>query len=306
MKVIGPLFVAFIGACGSGAVSSGPTSGSPVTGTPASAAERVASARARLADPSQEVRDAAASELRATLAAEPALAGGTEATWQTRLASIKPGTPASELAALLGATEEGALGNGTGLTLRLDDAWTVIAEITGGGVQATPVPTPALIAFGPLQAASRQVWVAPPDGYTGPWVTYFASGQVASDIEYAGGTYARFTARYDNGQESYTQRYVGGVADGPEVGYHRDGSKAYAIQRARGENVGTWTHWYPSGQKQSEETYVAGKLDGVMAGWRQDGSKDYEIHYKAGVETGQAAWDAQGKRLYAHGTAATP
>jgi antitoxin component YwqK of YwqJK toxin-antitoxin module len=196
--------------------------------------------------------------------------------------------------------------NGQGPVLRLDDAWTVVAHVTGAGVQRVPVATPSLTAFGRLEARSRSVWVAPPPKYSGRWVTYFASGNVNHDIEYAAGQYVRFTSHFDNGQEAYTQRYVGGVIDGVELGYHPDGSKAYAIEHARGASVGTWTHWYPGGQKQSEQTYVAGKLDGVHTGWRADGSKDYEIHYKAGVETGQAAWDEHGTLLYAHGSAKTP
>ena len=148
--------------------------------------------------------------------------------------------------------------------------------------------------------------VPPPATYTGPWITYFANGNVNHDFEYAAGVYVRVTSHYDNGQEAYTQRYVGGVADGLELGFHRDGAKAYSIQRAGGEHVGTWTHWYPSGTKQLEQTYVAGKLDGLSTGWREDGSQDYQMHYKAGVETGQAAWDEHGKLLYAHGTAGTP
>ncbi len=311
MKAAALVLTMVAGACGAGAPSATPgpdvtVPPPPTQPAPTDAAGRVAAARTRLADPAQAVRDAAGAELRTLLAGDPRLAGGTEASWQSRLASIKPGTPASELAALLGVAEEGALPNGNGPIFRLDDAWTVTAYVTGGGLQARPVPTPTLVKFGPLEASSRAVWVEPSADYRGRWVTYFANGQVANDFDYVAGALARVTSFYDNGQEAYTQRYVGGVADGTEAGFHRDGSKAYVIQRAGGESVGTWTHWYPDGQKQLEQTYVAGKLDGVSTGWRADGSKDYEMRYAAGVETGQAAWDEHGKLLYAHGTAATP
>ena len=59
-------------------------------------------------------------------------------------------------------------------------------------------------------------------------------------IEYAGGVYRRFRAYYDNGQLIYEQRYVDGEIDGPEIGWHRDGTKAYEGRHAAGKSVGKW------------------------------------------------------------------
>ena len=46
-----------------------------------------------------------------------------------------------------------------------------------------------------------------------------------------------------------------------------------------------------------------GELDGPSIQYREDGTKVSRIDYKAGKETGQAAWDEGGKLLYARGTA---
>ncbi len=141
------------------------------------------------------------------------------------------------------------------------------------------------------------------DRFTGKWVTYFVNGLAENDIQYTHGEYQRFTTYYDNGQLAYEQRYVGGKIDGPELGYHRDGKRAYAIEHAMGKSVGRWLHWFPNGKVETEQTYVDGELDGSVVHWREDGTKSSRMDYRNGKETGQAAWDEHGKLLYARGTA---
>jgi hypothetical protein len=243
----------------------------------------VAADVARLADPDPNVRDAAATRIRAALAKEPEANGDPgQAHWQAALARIPKGISAAELSRRLGATTQGGASSGqsSSLIFRLDDHWQVVVYFD--------IPD-RLREVGPLSRGVRHVWVQPPGGYTGRWVTYFVSGATSHDIDYEKGTYKRFTAFHDNGQKAYEQRYVNGKIDGPEVGYHANGTSA--------------THWYEDGKLQSEQHYVNGELDGSSIQYREDGTPSSRIDYRAGKETGQAAWDEQGKLLYARGTA---
>jgi hypothetical protein len=257
----------------------------------------VADAVKRLSDPKQSVRDAAAAEIRAAIARDVSSTGDPgEAFWKKKLASIKPGITAAQFMSATGATNEGAASSGqsTSAIYRLDDYWTVAVYFDNPD---------KLREVGALTRRARSVWVEPPKGFSGKWVTYFVNGVVDNDIQYAKGTCERFTAHYDNAQLAYEQRYKNGQIDGAEIGYHPDGSKAYEIRHAAGKSVGRWVHWYANGKIESEETYVNGVLEGTSTHWRQDGTKSTRMDYKAGKETGQAAWDEHGKLLYAHGSA---
>jgi hypothetical protein len=251
----------------------------------------------QLSDPEQSVRDAAAAFLRKSLAADAGVPGDPgEAFWKKKLAAIRPGITVARFKAVTGGTSEGAISSGqsTTTTWRLDDYWVV----------GTTFDQPdKLRSVGAPARHARSVWVEPPaKDFSGRWVTYFVNGLVDHDIQYARGSYERFTAHHDNGQVAYEQRYENGQIDGPEVGFHPDGRRAYEIAHSAGKNVGRWVHWYPSGKLQSEQTYVDGELEGPSVNWRQDGTKSSRIDYRRGKETGQAAWDEQGKLLYAHGS----
>lgn len=67
--------------------------------------------------------------------------------------------------------------------------------------------------------------------------------------------------------------------------------------------VGRATFWYPDGKLETEQSYVNGALDGSSIHYRRDGTKSSRIDHRLGEETGQAAWDEQGKLLYARGSA---
>ncbi len=256
----------------------------------------VTDARKRLADPLQAVRDAAAAELRAAYAADPAAAGVVdEAFWKNKLAAIPRGVTPEQLEGLIGAKSEGATGSGGTMTVnyRLDDHWTVVAIFDHPG---------GLRDVGELSRAARDVWVEPPKGFSGRWVTYFATGVVAHDIQYSSGKYRKFTAYHDNGQLAYEQRYVDGEIDGVELGFHRNGKRAYEGTHAMGKRIGRWVHWYESGAVESESTYVDGLLEGPSITWRENGTMSVRREYHAGQETGQASWDEQGKLLFSHGS----
>ncbi len=257
----------------------------------------VAEARKQLTDPAPAVRNAAAEKLRQALAEGGAASRERGAArWKQRLSAIPLGISAEEFKTATGASAEGRTGSmgGSSMTFRLDDNWTVNAQFDRSD---------KLRELGPLTASVRPIWVEPPPGYSGRWVTYFANGVVAHDIQYQRGAYERFKAYYDSGQLVYEQRYVNGKIDGAEVGFHRNGAKAYEISHAAGKSVGRWVHWYPNGKMQSEQTYVNGALEGTSMNWREDGSKSTRMDCRAGKETGQAAWDEQGKLLFAHGSA---
>lgn len=251
----------------------------------------------RLSSPTQAVRDGAATELRKLVAKGPAAAGDPgEAFWKAKLAAIKPGISMQDLETATGGQGEGTddgMG-GSSTTFRLDHYWTTVVRFD---------PSQKLREVGPLTRGARPVWVAQPPGYAGKWVTYFVNGAVAHDIQFAKGEYERFTAYFDNGQLVYEHRYKNGKIEGPEVGFHRDGKKAYEGAHANGKQSGRWVHWYANGTMQSDQTYVNGELDGPSRNWREDGTKSSRIDYRAGKETGQAAWDEQGKLLYARGSA---
>jgi hypothetical protein len=254
-------------------------------------------ARAGLGDPRQEVRDRAARAMRAALSRDArAAADPGEAFWKKKLAAIRPGITKAQFMAETGAIEEGTGGSGQSFTsnFRLDDYWTVSAYFDRPD---------KLREIGTLARRPRALWVDPPKAFSGKWVTYFVNGSVSHDIAYVNGQYERFTAYHDNGQLAYTQHYVEGKIDGPEVGFHPNGKKAYEGRHAAGKSVGRWVHWYANGNMQSEQTYVDDALDGISMNWREDGTKSSRMDYRAGKETGQAAWDEKGALLYAHGSA---
>jgi hypothetical protein len=252
---------------------------------------------AALGASSQAERDAAAERVRAAIERDPSLVRSL-ASASARLVRVRPGMSEAEFVRVTGARTEGMAAGGGGTTgnYRLDDHWIVTVLLDRRGrVREWRQP----------ERATRALWVQPPPRYTGRWVTYFAHGRVAHEIEYLEGHYARFVAFHDNGQRAYEQRYVRGRIDGVEVGYDREGRRAYELHHAMGRNVGRWVHWHPNGRVQSEETWVDGQLQGVSRRWRADGTRETEFHYARGQEIGQAAWDERGTLRYAQGAAAS-
>jgi len=251
----------------------------------------------RLSDPRASVRDAAAATLRKLLAEDPTAAGDSgETHWRGRLASIPKGISSDEFKRLTGASNEGGVSSGqtSNTTWRLDDYWTVTTYFDSPD---------SLREVGELTRNIRRIWVAPEAGFSGAWTTYRVNGVVDHRIEYMNGKYVRFASYHDNGQLVSEQRYKDGAIDGPEVGFHRGGQKAYAIEHAAGKAVGRWVHWYSNGNLQSERNYVDGKLDGVTMYWREDGTKSSRVDYRHGEETGQAGWDQHGVLVFARGSA---
>ena len=240
----------------------------------------------------QATRDAAAKHLR-----ERKTTGVHDvAYWTKRIAEIKIGAPVTDLEAKLSAKSETGVSSGQSTTAiyRLDD-YNVIQI-------ALDISTKKILYIGEVENVPRSLWVDPPKDFSGHWKTYFVDGKLQRDYEYDHGTYATTSDYYDNGQLVMTRHYVAGKLEGPEVAFHPNGKKAYEGAYKHDQSVGHWVHWFPSGKVASDETYVDGALHGTSTTHRETGEKTI-FEYDHGKETGQAAWDAQGKLEYAHGTA---
>jgi hypothetical protein len=257
---------------------------------------------ALLADPSQTVRDAAAAEIREALAADPAARTNDHGHeyWDDRLRQIKPGMKHAEVMPLLTAedrplTDEERLithlasGGTNNLSMRLDDYWTVNVYYYNPDVVHEMPPQ--------LTRRARNVWIAPPDDFTGRWTTYFVNGQQSHDIDYRGGKYhGTFTAFHDNGARSYEQHYDDGVTSGADTGWYADGVMAYAGEYVDGRQDGVWTHWYSNGRLRSRSHYQRGKQHGLDEAWYPDGQPNREVSYRDGKHHGgDRYWDADGK-----------
>jgi hypothetical protein len=264
----------------------------------------LADAVKRLGDPDPSVRDAAAKTIRDAMEKDPRACGDPG----EKLAFIESGISVEQFEEETGGKCESGISSGGSTTVifRLDDYWIVEAFFAHDMVvtRSTSEDSDWLHEIGRLSRSVRSVWVEPPTKtFTGRWVTYYVNGVVASELEYAAGEYHRVRAYHDNAQLMHEQVYVDGEIDGPEIGWHKDGTKAYEIRYAAGKSVGKWTYWYPSGKVQSEQTYADGALDGPWFNFREDGTKSLRVDYQAGKETGQAGWDEQGRLVFARGTA---
>lgn len=146
------------------------------------------------------------------------------------------------------ATEEMGVAGGGAETVhfRLDDRWLLRCSFSTRG-DAT------LLAV-ELTAQLRHVWVEPPAHFTGVWTVFFASGRRSHVIHYQDGAYAgAFTSFHPNGAKAVVQTYGAAGIDGADIGYHTNGRVAYRGRHARGQRVGTWTHYDARGQVTSTE-----------------------------------------------------
>ena len=248
---------------------------------------------AHLESPDQATRDAAAARLR-----QHPLTGHDAAYWKAQLAArAKPGMTSEQFAAEFHATEQGGGSSGGSKTMiwRLDDGWTVeVYSNEPDALRGVGEPVPSL----------RSVWVEPPKGFTGRWVTYYVNGHIENDFTYTHGVYAQQSMYYANGQLVMTRHYVDGKLEGVETAFHDNGRTSYEGRYAGDKMVGHWMHWFPDGKVETDQTYdVDGNLDGPSTTYRPDGTKQVTFEYSHGVETGQAAWDEHGKLEYVHGSA---
>jgi beta-lactamase regulating signal transducer with metallopeptidase domain len=216
-----------------------------------------------LGDPRANVRAHAAEAVRAILAANPASTPNyhDKAFWQQRIAQLKVGMALDEALKLLlpelspaerQKRDGGSFGSGRGgvSTYQLDDYWAVKLYWVDFGKEKLGQAAPDLI------RRVRQVWIAPPEKYTGDWATWYVNGQKAHEIQYRNGKYdGTFTAFNEDGTKCYRQHYTEGVCHGTDTGWHGNGKKSYEGQYVNGKQVGTWRWWDENGKEMSTQEF---------------------------------------------------
>lgn len=204
-----------------------------------------------LASPSQEVRDKAAAVRRANYQAVP------EAKWQPVVEQLKPKLTRAEVEEILRPfhAQPGmgvAGGGGSTESVQLDNDWrlTLMYQMAG------PPAARDVLFDRQLEAATRSFWVAPPKGFTGTWVTYFANGQKSHEIPYRdGGYFGDFVSYHSNGQKACVQHYTERGVEGEETGFMADGKLAHRGQYKGNKPVGRWDWYNEKGDVISEEEY---------------------------------------------------
>lgn len=189
-----------------------------------------------LRSPSQQVRDAAATSLRASYVPPP------RSRWDTVVAAVKPGDSSDTILQLLQpyrVTRE--LGPSTGqsfhLSYRLDDVWLLSCSFRR-------FESSDMLLEHKLIEQMRYVWVAPPADFTGTWTTYFVNGQRSHEIQYRNGQYfGTFTSFHSDGSKAVVQHYAAEGVDGEDTGYFPSGALKYKARYSKGEPTGTWV-WY--------------------------------------------------------------
>jgi antitoxin component YwqK of YwqJK toxin-antitoxin module len=257
----------------------------------------------KLSDPNPQVREAAALSLRTMAAADAAAVGDVgEHFWRAKLATFRPGTSDSEIFRALGPGHPGE-GNGGYLfqRIKLDAYWSVTAELT----EDTSTGKIRLRRFDALERHAPEAEVGPPPaGFSGKWVSHYINGTVANEHDFVGGVLVRITDYYDNGQVRAVTPYAPGFKeDGMAVSYNRNGTKATEGRYVAGKRSGPWVEYDEKGKSRYEATYVDGEAEGITLHRNLDGTMS-RMDFHAGKETGQAAWDEQGKLIYARESAA--
>lgn len=83
---------------------------------------------------------------------------------------------------------------------------------------------------------------------------------------------------------------VDGVADGPRLEWHVDGTPWITGAWQNGQRVGPWREYWPDGQLRFSGVYVEDKLDGTEAWFYADGAPEWVIERKAGIRVGVERW----------------
>ena len=156
-----------------------------------------------LSSPSQEVRDATAEIVRLKFVPT------ARSRWDPTLDAVRQLVSKDSVVALLqglGAAQEGGMSSGQTSyeSFRLDSEWVMRCSFqrTNGGEKLYEAE---------LHEFMQPVWVAPPDGFTGPWRTYFVNGQLSHEIEYSRGAYSGvFTTFHSDGSKAVVQHYRNG------------------------------------------------------------------------------------------------
>jgi hypothetical protein len=192
-----------------------------------------------LGSQSQQVRDAAALDLRESFVASP------RSRWEPIVDAIKPGSSKESVLHLLqefNVTTEFGVSSGQSFkeSYRLDDAWLLVCAYRRS--------TPDTLLRHDLVESVRRVWVDPPQDFTGVWTTYFVNGQRSHEIHYSDGRYfGTFTTFHPNGATAVVQHYGPTGAEGEDIGYFPSGQVMYRGKYENGTPAGTWIHYNEDG-----------------------------------------------------------
>lgn len=191
-----------------------------------------------LASSDQVIRETAAAELRTTFKETP------KTKWTAVVGKMKAGQTKVQILELLQpfkVTEESGYDFNSGFgrthtkTYRLDSEWILNCGFQDEG--------DILIGL-ELVPSMKYVWVEPPEGFTGTWVTYFINGEKARQVDYVNGNYfGTLISYYSSGAKAYEQHYTAAGCDGEDTGYFPSGRISYRAHYKTGKPVGTWI-WY--------------------------------------------------------------
>lgn len=218
-----------------------------------------------LASPLQAVRDEAALALRKSYQSIP------ETKWLPTLEKIKQGKTKAEILELLrpfNVTPAGGAGSGQSHSesYRLDDAWILVCWYQNQG---------DILIDRKLDPSIRPVWVAPPNDFTGTWITYFINGQKNHEINYKDGhCFGESIAYHANGARSLVMHYDGQSAHGEDTGYYPSGKVYYRGQYQNGKPIGTCT-WYA--EDVDHKVRPADKASAVAAKTQDSPSSRYQL-----------------------------
>jgi len=145
-------------------------------------------------------------------------------------------------------------GGGTTKSYRLDGAWVVWVASAHDSRKSGDEATTVIKIW--LEERLEEVWIKPPEAFTGVWTTYYINGERSHEIHCVDGRYAgMFTAFHFNGSKAYVQHYGPNGAEGEHAGYFPSGRLAYRGLYKAGKQVGTWTHYNEDGSVQSTQEY---------------------------------------------------
>jgi len=257
-----------------------------------------------LSNPDQNIRAEAAATLRRLIGTNSSLKTNNhgEKYWKKRVESVTPGMRHSDVIKILPAynktlSADRLLWSGSGSgdshigRWRLDHYWIVMIQYRNPD---RVIETPK------LQNKAMRVWVKPPKGFSGTWITWYINGFKDHVIEYKNDKYnGAFIVFYDNGHKSYQQHYKAGVCSGPSLGWYTDGRKMYNGNYINNKQTGTWTHWFPDGRLRSRCKYKNGKYHGVQSVWYDNGKMQSKVSYQNGKKHGlDRTWNKSGKLLW--------
>jgi hypothetical protein len=208
----------------------------------------LASPTSDLASTNQEVRDAAAKILRETYV-PPA-----RTKWDALVEKMKVGSLMTNFTELLAPyTNNAEGGGGSGIVgwvrYRLDDLWLLELSYTARSSSNQLIHCK-------LIEQIRDVWVEPPNNFTGVWRTYSANGQLRHEFQYKNGQLeGLLTTFYPDGSKCYTAQQHNGLFDGEGIGFYPSGRIKYKGQSKVGVQVGTWTWYNEDGTVQSKKEF---------------------------------------------------